>query len=238
VQTPEQSPASQTYVHGLPFCHSPPALQVRGVLPEQSSDDGAQTPLHPPASQTNGHAPPLSSHAPASLHRCGWRPLHVAAPGEHAPVHDPAVQSVVQGSPLFCQVPVSSHFCGWRPLHVTLPGVHVPVQPPSAQTYAHAAPFCQVPFTLHVCGVVAASGLHWVEAGVQSPVHAPLKQALFAHAAGGLHPPASHVSTPLPAHVVVEATQMPHAPALQYGAARGQSTGTPHCPFAAHVSTA
>jgi hypothetical protein len=78
----------------------------------------------------------------------------------------------------------------------------------------HAAPFCQVPAAVHVCGVTPSLA-HCVEAGVHTPVQLPALQTNEQALPLCQEPLASHDCGVRPEHCVAPGTHDPaHAPAV------------------------
>ena len=129
-------------------------------------------------------------------------------------------------------------------LLVVLSVVHVPPQVVSWQVHApseqsgvgcaQAAPSCQLPLALQLCGVLARQ-VAWP--GEQTPMQAPLTQVWLVQATAPPHvPPEVHDATPLPEQVVCPGAHIPvHAPLMHVWLTH--VAGSPQLPPDPQVST-
>ena len=161
---------------------------------------------------------------------CALLLVQRVAPGTQLPVHAPAEQTDVHRVPVVGHFPVESQVSLVLPLHIVLTlGVQTAPHCPVAMV-----PLSQVPWLLHVCGVVPEQ---FMEPGAQTPLQAPLRHACPVQAAAAPQVPfVSQVCTPFPEHWVAPGLHTPvQAPFAQ--ALPTQSLAAPQMPFASQVCT-
>jgi hypothetical protein len=111
-------------------------------------------------------------------------------------------------------------------------GAHTPVQALPLQRKGQVDVSCQLPFSSHVCKIVAV--LHRALPGAHTPAH-PMAAHTNVHGVALLHAPLGpQVEKKLPSHFVIPGWQIPtHTPAMQR---KGQVTSVCHDPARSHES--
>jgi hypothetical protein len=158
---------------------------------------------------------------PVASHVC--TPLvvveHCVAPGVQTPVQAPLAQAWLLQGAAVPHDPLALHVWTASPEHCVAPGLQATHAPPrhTGAPLEHASAAPHWPEELQVCTPPPdpPSAPHWVDPGVQTPVHAPPLHTYWQLDAGPQVPFAVHVSTPFPAHWVAPTEQADtHAPAV------------------------
>jgi hypothetical protein len=152
-------------------------------VPEHCLALGVHSPAHSPVllSQVYVQAVP-EFQVPVESHVCDVLLEQRVRVGTQLPEHAPPLHTYEHAVPDVGHFPVESQ------VRAVLPSQDFSTL--GLQTAPHCplvmVPLSQVPWPLHVCGVVPEQ---LVELGEQTPVHAPFTHAWFVHETGGPHIP-------------------------------------------------
>jgi hypothetical protein len=216
----------------VPALHVPVELQVCFAVPEHWVVPGTQVPIQPLVEHAEFWQGTGVPQDPEALHVWRLLPEQLRLFGVQLPVHSPPLQTYLQAVPVVGNFPVESQVTGMFPLQVlSTPGIQTAPHCPGVMD-----PLVQVPWLLHVCGVVPE---HWVAPGVQVPEQAPFTHAWFVHGRAVPQAPlASQFCTALPAeaHFVAPGAHVPeHTPLTHVWLV--QACEVPHVPAESQVCT-